>query len=51
MMLISLNKTFTDNLLAIEIKRTHMLMNKPVCLGVSILEISKIVMYEFWYDT
>ena len=25
-------------------------MNKPVYLGVSILEISKIVMYEFWYD-
>ena len=26
------------------------LMNKPVYLGLSILEISKIVMYEFWYD-
>ena len=26
------------------------LMNKPVCLGLLILEISKIVMYEFWYD-
>ena len=25
-------------------------MNKPVYLGLSILEISKIVMYEFWYD-
>ena len=25
-------------------------MNKRVYLGVSILEISKIVMYEFWYD-
>ena len=24
-------------------------MNKPVYLGVSILEISKIIMYEFWY--
>ena len=24
-------------------------MNKPVCLGLSILAISKIVMYEFWY--
>ena len=27
-----------------------MLTNKPVCLGLSILEISKILMYEFWYD-
>ena len=25
-------------------------MNKPVCLGLSILKISKILMYEFWYD-
>ena len=25
-------------------------MSKPVYLDLSILEISKIVMYEFWYD-
>ena len=25
-------------------------MNKPVYLGLSILEICKILMYEFWYD-
>ena len=25
-------------------------MNKPVYLDLSILEISKILMYEFWYD-
>ena len=25
-------------------------MNKLVYLGLSILELSKIVMYEFWYD-
>ena len=25
-------------------------MNKPVHLGASILELSKILMYEFWYD-
>ena len=25
-------------------------MNKPVYLGLSILELSKIVMHEFWYD-
>ena len=31
-------------------KRTRMFMNKPVYLGLSILEISTIVMYEFWYD-
>ena len=25
-------------------------MNKPIYLGLCILEISKIIMYEFWYD-
>ena len=25
-------------------------MNRPIYLGLSILEISKILMYEFWYD-
>ena len=31
-------------------KKTQILMNKPVCLGLSILELSKILTYEFWYD-
>ena len=43
-------KFFTDNLLAMEMKKTEILMNKPVYLGISILELSKILMYEFWYD-
>ena len=25
-------------------------MNKPVYLGLSILDLNKTVMYEFWYD-
>ena len=25
-------------------------MNKSVCSGLSILELRKIVMYQFWYD-
>ena len=29
---------------------TQKLMNRLVYLGLSRLEISKIVMYEFWYD-
>ena len=32
-------------------KKTNVKMNKPtVYLGLSILEISKTLMYEFWYD-
>ena len=41
---------FSENLVATKKKKTQIFMNKPVHLGVSILEISKIVMYEFWYD-
>ena len=41
---------FTENLLAIEMKKIKVKMNKPVCLGLSILEISKILMYNFWCD-
>ena len=25
-------------------------MNKPIYLGILILDVSKILMYEFWYD-
>ena len=31
-------------------KNTKIKMNKPVYLGMSILEISKTLLYEFWYD-
>ena len=31
-------------------KKTKVKMNKPINLGLSIFEISKILMYEFWYD-
>ena len=40
-------KQFFGNLLAIEIKRTKVKMNKPVYLGQSMLDISKTLMYEF----
>ena len=44
-------KLFTENLLAIEMKRKpEIFMNKLVHLGVLILELSEILMYEFWYD-
>ena len=31
-------------------KKTKVKMNKPVYLGMSILDISKMLMYKFWYD-
>ena len=43
-------KFFTKNLLATEMRKTQILMNNPVYLGLSILDLSKTVMHEFWYD-
>ena len=43
-------KFFTENLLATEIRKTQILMNKSVYLGLPILDLSKTVIYEFWYD-
>ena len=43
-------KYFSENLLAIELKKIKVKMYKPVYLGLSILEISKILMREFRYD-
>ena len=40
----------SEDLSIIEMKKTKVKMNKPVYLGLLILEISKILMYEFWYD-
>ena len=44
------HKKFSDHLMAIEMKKTRVKMTKPLYLGMSILDISKILMYKFWYD-
>ena len=41
---------FSENLMAIEMKNTKVKVNKPVYLDMSILDISKRLMYGFWYD-
>ena len=41
---------FLENSLAIAIKKTQILMHKHVYSGLSVLEISKIVMHQFRYD-
>ena len=44
------HKKFSVHLMSIEMKTTRVKMIKPLYLGMSILDISKTLMYEFWYD-
>ena len=39
-----------EDISIIEMNKTRVKMNKPIYLGLSILDISKTLMYEFWYD-
>ena len=45
-----ITKRFSENLLAIEMKLKKVKANKPVYLGMSKLDISKMLMYKFWCD-
>ena len=42
-------KIFNENLVSVHMKKTSLTMNKPVYLGMSILELSKIIMFDFHY--
>ena len=43
-------KLIDNNLAIVEMRKVKVKMNKPIYLRLSILDISKITMYEFWYD-
>ena len=42
--------TFSDDLVAIHMAKTKLYFNKPVYLGMCILDLSKTLMYEFHYE-
>ena len=44
------SKWFSEGLLAIKMKKIKVKTNKPMPLGLPILEISQTLMYEFWCD-
>ena len=44
------NFKFGENLMGCEMGKIKVVMNKPVYLAQAILDLSKIVMYEFHYD-
>ena len=43
-------KNFSENLMAIEMKKKKVKINKLIYLSMSILDISKTLICEFWYD-
>ena len=43
-------KIFNENLVSVHMKKTKLTMNKPVYLGMCILDLSKTIMYDFHYN-
>ena len=43
-------KYISKDLLIMEMKKVEVKINKPIYLGQAIIDISKTLMYEFWYD-
>ena len=43
-------KCISKDLLVMEMKKTEVKMNKPIYLGQAVLDLSKTLMFEFWYD-
>ena len=43
-------KAFSDYLMAIEMRKTSVIMDKPIIVGQAILDKSKELMYKFYYD-
>lgn len=44
------HKIFNEDLVAVNMKKATLLLRKPVYVGISILDISKTVMYDFHYN-
>ena len=43
-------KAFSDYLMATEMRKTSVVMDKPIVVGQAILNKSKVLMYKFYYD-
>ena len=43
-------KIFSENLVSVHMRKTSLLMNKPIYLGMCILDLSKIIMFDFHYN-
>ena len=43
-------KVFSESLMAIEMRKTEVFIDKPIAVGQAVLDISQTLMYEFWYE-
>lgn len=41
---------FTEDLVAIQLRKLEVTIDKPLYIGLCVLDLSKIVLYEFWYN-
>ena len=44
-------KIFSENLVAIHRRKTEVNLNRPTYIGMCVLDLSKLCMYQFYYDT
>ena len=42
-------RIFSENLAAVNLKMTKLYINRPIYVGFSILDLSKVLMYQFHY--
>ena len=43
-------KMFSEDLVAIHIFKSKLIVNRPIYIGLSVLDLSKLLMYDFWYN-
>ncbi|MES9902420.1 MAG: hypothetical protein ABW168_07025 [Sedimenticola sp.] len=43
-------KRFSDDLVGVEHKKVNLLLNKPIFVGQAVLDLSKMIMYDFHYN-
>ena len=44
-------RIFTENLVAVHRRKTEVNLNRPTYIGMCVLDLSKLCMYQFYYDT
>lgn len=43
-------KIFSDDLTAVHLVKSKVVLNKPTYVGMTVLELSKLIMFRFHYD-